>query len=161
MKTISKYLIAVAAVLCISFSVAYAQDNNREDRQEWENKFQSRKIAFLSNFIGLTPEEAQAFWPVYNQADAAHRESFKKNMQAYKALQEAVDNGKSEKEISSLLDKYLKVQAEGVELDQKYVSKYKKVISAEKVAKLYLGEEAFRRSQIHDNFNRREKQSKQ
>lgn len=31
-----------------------------------EEEIKSQKIAFFTNKIGLTPEEAQVFWPIYN-----------------------------------------------------------------------------------------------
>jgi hypothetical protein len=30
-------------------------------------QFKSQKIAFITEKLNLTPKEAQAFWPVYNQ----------------------------------------------------------------------------------------------
>ena len=42
---------------------AYAQPGPQED---WKEKMQSVKIAFLTTEIGLTPTEAQNFWPIYN-----------------------------------------------------------------------------------------------
>ena len=52
--------------------------------EDWKEKIQSEKIAFLTTEIGLTPEEAQAFWPVYNQA--LIKTSYLKNLPIWACL---------------------------------------------------------------------------
>ena len=55
----------------------------------------SEKIAFLTTAIGLTPGEAQAFWPVYNQMWEERGKAQFNVMKAYKALEAAVDGNKT------------------------------------------------------------------
>ena len=69
-------------------------------------------------------------------------------MKAYMELEKAVDDGKEGKDLTSYLDKYIRAQKTSGEIDAKYVEKYKKVISGEQVAKLFVAEEKFRRNQI-------------
>ena len=115
----------------------------------------SEKIAFLTAEIGLTPEEGQVFWPVYNQIskekDAAMHETFKK----YKKLEEAIEAGRPEKELTVLLDEYLKAQDKSRNIEKGANEKLSKVLSVEKIAKLYIAEEHFRRHQIHKLHNRK------
>ena len=57
-----------------------------------------------------------------------------------------------EKEVSALmklLDEYLNAQQKQRDIDSKAAGKYEKVLPIEKVAKVYLAEERFRRQQIH------------
>ena len=114
----------------------------------------SEKIAFLTTEIGLTPEEGQAFWPVYNQIsqekDAAMHDTFQK----YKKLEEAVKAGKSEKELKALLDDYLQALDKSRTIESGMSAKLTKVLSVEKVAKFYIAEEHFRRHQIHKLHNK-------
>ncbi|MBQ4306316.1 MAG: hypothetical protein II764_04770, partial [Bacteroidales bacterium] len=76
-------------------------------------------------------------------------ESFKEIISSYKALQDAVKEGKSEAEIKGLLFKYSEAKKKNEAVDNSYIDEYLKVLPAAKVAKLYLGEEQFRRQQIH------------
>ena len=62
---------------------------------------------------------------------------------------QAIEAGKDDKEVSTLLDKYLEALESGKTIDAKYVSEYRKFLSSKKVAKLFIAEEAFRRQQIH------------
>jgi arginyl-tRNA--protein-N-Asp/Glu arginylyltransferase len=63
-------------------------------------------------------------------------------------MSKAIEAGKSEKEIKALLDKYLEAQEKQRKIDEDAAEKYKKVLSTTKVAKLYIGEEKFRRQHI-------------
>lgn len=45
---------------------AKAQDDNQPDDKKLQD-IEALKVAFISKELNLTPEEAQKFWPVYNQ----------------------------------------------------------------------------------------------
>ena len=109
----------------------------------------AEKIAFLTDAMDLTPAEAEKFWPIYNRSEAERRDSFRKMMEAYRALENGIKSGKDEKEIANLMDRYLKAQKAGDDIDEKYVDEYRKILSNKKIAKLFIGEENFRRLQIH------------
>ena len=65
MKLNMKPLILAALVLiCATISAGASE------KGDWKQKMMSEKIAFLTVELNLTPEEAQAFWPVYNQVCA-------------------------------------------------------------------------------------------
>lgn len=120
----------------------------------WKEKMMSEKIAFLTIELGITPEEAQAFWPVYNEINKERDEAMHNVFKTYKALENAVEAGKSEKEVSSLLDKYLDALDAQREVESKAAGRYRKVLSEDKVAKLYIGEEKFRRQHIRRLHNK-------
>ena len=98
--------------------------------------------------LGITPKEAQVFWPVYNQVEKERDEAVRKVFQTFKEMEDAVAAGKSEKEVSKLLNNYLDALEKQGDLESKAAEKYAKVLPMEKVAKLYVGEEKFRRQQI-------------
>lgn len=145
MKSFFKYL--SAGILMLVCTGALAQ--NAPQGGDWMSRMRSEKIAFLTSEIGLTPEEAQAFWPIYNKAEAEEGSAFEATMKAFRALEDAVRQKKSEAEISRLLDEYTSAVSKSETVSVKYVAQYKKVLSAEKVAKLFLAEEKFRNNQIH------------
>ena len=65
MKKTIAIIAAAMAFMCININ-AFANQRCEED---WKERIMSEKIAFLTVEVGLTPEEAQVFWPVYNQVD--------------------------------------------------------------------------------------------
>ena len=97
---------------------------------------------------GLTPEEAQAFWPVYNQVETEKDEAMFAMIRAHKEMSKAIEEKKNEKEISALLDTYLEAQKKLNDIENGIAARYKAVLPVEKVAKLYAAEEKFRRQQI-------------
>ena len=128
---------------------SFAHDNLQKDKEAWKEKIMSEKIAFFTTEIGISPEEGQLFWPVYNEVNKEKDEAMHKVFKSYKALAEAIDAGRSEKEIKALLDTYLKSMEAQREVENDAAEKYMKVLPIEKVAKLYIAEEKFRRQQIH------------
>ena len=130
-------------ILALSFMLAGA-----ENKCEWKDKMMSERVAFLTMEMNLTPEEAQVFWPIYNQIHTEKDKAMHDVFSAYKALEDAVKAGKPEKEISKLLDAYLAAKEKQSEIEKAADEKFRKVLPTEKVARLYLGEEKFRRQHI-------------
>lgn len=144
MKKIMTIFAIVATMTCMSVS-AQAHRGRGED---WKEKMKAEKIAFLTLEVGLTPEEAQAFWPVYNQVETEKDEAMSAMIKAYKEMRKAIEEKKGDKEISALLDKYLETQKKLNDIENGIAARYKAVLPVEKVAKLYAAEEKFRRQQI-------------
>ena len=145
MKTDIRKIMIIAATLVFGAANAFA---NNETKEDWKEKIQSEKIAFLTMEIGLTPQEAQVFWPVYNEINEEKDQAMYEIIKYYWEMSKAIEAGKSEKEIKALLDKYLEAQEKQRKIDEDAAEKYKKVLSTTKVAKLYIGEEKFRRQHI-------------
>lgn len=145
MKSYIKKIIIITAALVFGAVNAFA---NNEAKEDWKEKLQAEKIAFLTMEIGLTPQEAQVFWPVYNEINEEKDQAMYEAIKYYWEMSKAVEAGKPEKEIKTLLDKYLEAQEKQRKIDNDAADKYKKVLPTAKVAKLYIGEEKFRRLNI-------------
>ena len=141
-----KKIIISLAIALLACAVAGAQQPaQKKGNHDWHQKIESEKIAYYTQAIGLTPEEAKLFWPVY---DSIEKEQFalqKAERKAFFALQEALKTGKSEAEIDALLKDYLKAGDANVDLHAKNVAKYQAVLPAAKVAKFFMAKENFRR----------------
>lgn len=132
------------------FSINASASNGCQKRDEdWKNRMMSEKIAFFTTEIGITPEEGQVFWPVYNEINKEKDEAMHQVFSSYRKLSEAIGSGRPEKEIKNLLEAYLEAMERQRKIDNDAADRYMKVLSVEKVAKLYLAEEKFRRQQIH------------
>ena len=144
-----RYISAIAAIfiMTLTFQVASAQPN--QGNNGWEDRWKAAKVGFLTDYIGLTSAEAEKFWPIYNKAEQERQNNVKAMFDAYEALENAIKAGKSDKEIKSLLNDYVAAQQADRSLEAKYIAEYRRILSETKVAKIYLGEEQFRRSQIN------------
>jgi len=161
MNKIVKRVFCLALVSSISLG-AFAQESrgdrrpdNRKGQEEmmqqkknWQEKFRAEKVAYLSQELDLTAAEAENFWPVYNQIEKERFEAMKNRMDAFKALKAALKDGKDAKEIEQLTEAYVRAN-DSQQFDLDAVARLKKVIPAEKVAKLVLAEEKFRSQQFH------------
>ena len=143
MKNYVKLFLSVAL-----FAFCFSADAQNNAGADWMSRMRSEKIAFLTAEMGLTPEEAQVFWPIYNKAEAEETSAFDQTRKCFTALNEAVQQKKPQSEISRLLHEYTSAVTKSQGIQAKYISQYEKVISAEKVAKLFLAEERFRNNQI-------------
>lgn len=150
-----KMMMMLAAVVALSLSAnVFAQDQqgqNRGDRGAgWMEKMKAARVAFLTNELDLSASEAEAFWPVYNQAQEEKDAAFKETREAYRALTAAIKDGKGDKEVEKLLKAYIKASKVPAALDDEFLPEYLKVLPATKVAKLYISEEKFRKMQFQN-----------
>ena len=156
-----KRIISLAACLLLAVSL-FAQPQghkqNEEQRKKEFERIQSEKIAFITQELDLSPEEAQVFWPVYNQC-------WKEALQAHKDMRDAFDaiRGKkadelSDAELEKKLDAYIQANEASNQVMAKWYPKFKKVLPIRKVAKLYQAEEAFQMRMINNLRKHGEKQ---
>ena len=61
-----KKLIFISFITFFSFVVLSAQEKHGPGPEIFE-KIKAEKISFFTSKLDLTPAEAQAFWPVYNE----------------------------------------------------------------------------------------------
>ncbi|MDY6320916.1 MAG: hypothetical protein SPL44_07915, partial [Bacteroidales bacterium] len=124
------FSIALSAMLLLGAFTCLAQ--GKPDKKEWQEKMKAEKVAYLTDYMDLTSAEAQKFWPVYNQAESEKMEGFKNTMDAFKALETAIDEKKSDSEVQKALDNYLSAQQKGSEIDKKYSEKYREILPGQK-----------------------------
>ncbi|MGV3505356.1 MAG: Spy/CpxP family protein refolding chaperone [Adhaeribacter sp.] len=118
-----------------------AQDKHQQDREEHFKKIRNYKITYLTSKLDLSPEQAQKFWPVYNQYDA------ERNKMHYKTRISRPEKlaAMSEQDLREKLLTRLEVQQNMLDLDKTYMDRFLKVISARQLAILYRAEDEFPR----------------
>ncbi|MDQ3048864.1 MAG: hypothetical protein M3R27_15035, partial [Bacteroidota bacterium] len=117
---------------------------NQEQRQEKKENIEAMKVAFLTNKLDLSPEEAQKFWPVYNQYTDKMQELRKKRKQEEREMKSGIDE-LSDKEVEVMVENEMSFREKELTLQKEYHSKFKSVLPIKKVAKLYRAEEQFKR----------------
>ena len=125
-------------ILLISFSTVYAQDGRHE-------KIKALKTAYITEKLELSPSEAESFWPVYNDFDhRSHDLRDQKRNDVYKKLRNCWDE-MTDSEANALIDKYLLIEFNEVELQKEKTIALRKVISPKKIISLKIAEEDFKR----------------
>jgi hypothetical protein len=106
--------------------------------QNAKNKLQAQRVAFITQRLNLTPEEAQQFWPVFNQY-TEKLQLIRSSAKEEKAIDE-LNDGDTEKMILSEFDR----ESRELDLKKDLYQKLKKIISVKKIAKLYRAEKDFK-----------------
>ncbi|MFA6336214.1 MAG: hypothetical protein WCX48_11825 [Bacteroidales bacterium] len=140
-------------VLCFVSGV-YAQELFTNIPQKGNQRYeqvQSAKIAFFTTALELTPQEAEVFWPIYNNYWREREIAHKKIQGSLKVIGKLLNSEKpaTESELKRMMEIYVNSFAIEGAIQRKYYDQFLKVLSVEKVAKLYKAEEDFRINMIH------------
>lgn len=125
-------------------------DNRGEkgDRMEkFKEKIRLEKVAFISSELELTYDEAQNFWPIYNQYDKdlmAIRDKRPKDTTLNNGFPMRPDFLKmSEEEAQTILKNHFQTERDVISLQEKYSKELLKAISTQKITKLFFLEKEF------------------
>ncbi len=133
-------------LICISLTVAATGQNAK-------NKLQAQRVAFITQRLNLTPEEAQQFWPVFNQY-TEKLQQIRTAAKEEKTVDELSDTD-TEKMILSEFDR----ESRELDLKKDLYQKLRKIISVKKIAKLYRAERDFKGMLIEKIQQNREKRN--
>ncbi|MEO8148465.1 MAG: hypothetical protein ABI723_12545 [Bacteroidia bacterium] len=147
MKSI-KLIALFVSLVCIG---SYAQPGDRQPGGTKDDKIQSMKIAFLTQRLDLTPEEAQKFWPVFNQF-----ESEMKTLRGNKKDASADFDSMNDNDAEKFVDDELVRRQKELDVLKKYHAQFKQVLPIRKVGKLYTAQEDFKRELLKRLQERRE-----
>ena len=113
-------------ILMILFlvAIAYAGFAQQEDKTKPDgSRLEALKIAYLTKKLNLTPDEAQRFWPIYNNYSGE--------------IQEAKNNQRKNK------NPELETEEKILSIRKKYNSEFSRAISADKVNTFFKSEKDF------------------
>ncbi len=118
-------------------------------------KLKSLKIAYITQQLNLSPEEAQQFWPVYNKYEA-EVDAIRK-ARATELMSAAVNfDQMSDAEVVKVIDNEMTFQEQDISIRKKYISEFKKVLPVKKVALLLRAEQMFKLKLLKEIQNRQE-----
>lgn len=157
MKNVHLYQSILAfGILFMSFaSIAQTTETKTQPRKE---KIEQLKIAFITKELDLTTEEAEKFWPVYNEMSEAMKKEKKSRREKNAALKtnfETLSDAEIEKKATEILDSEI---AEA-KLKKEYTEKIAKVIGYKKAVKLLNVEQRFKK-ELLKKLNERQGQNK-
>lgn len=135
MKT--QIITLLTLLLCLT-SVA------QKDKKE---KIKALKIAHITEQLNLTETEAQAFWPIYNDNEAARVKL--REVSGFSRKKEGIASF-TETEARAFIDTINKTEDKRVELNKAYYKKLFKVLSAKKIVALIQADRSFRKKMIKE-----------
>jgi replicative superfamily II helicase len=118
-------------------------------REKMNDRVEVRRAAFLSHRLQLTPEEAQVFFPLFNEY-VAKTKLIRQQAKSEKKIEDFND-AEAEKAIAAQFD----VESRIIDLKKEYYQKFKKVLSSKRIALLYKTEREFKGELLNELQNRR------
>ncbi|MDP3437123.1 MAG: hypothetical protein Q8S04_07750 [Bacteroidales bacterium] len=145
-----KKLFILLITLSFAFSGFAQNEPQKKQKSHTYQQIQSAKIAFFTTEIQLTPKEAEAFWPLYNEYWREREMLMRRTQDAMRVITAYVKDGspKTEPELVKLMGVYINNVTEEGFIHKVYYDKFFKILPVEKVARLYIAEEQFRMKMI-------------
>lgn len=103
--------------------------------------------AFFTEKASLTEDEANAFFPLYNELQQKKREL---NRDIRRIMREAASTGASEEQSLKAIDAQAETNIKIAQLEKEYLQKFKKVLPASKILKIQNAEEQFNSQILKD-----------
>ena len=117
-----------------------------------KEKIEAARIGMITNKLGLTPEQAEKFWPIYREF-SEKRMGLRKEFNTEK---EKIKFGSATpEEQKKLVDLGLDLRQKEVDLEKNYSGRLLKVITAEQMLNLRTAERDFQRMIIQQLQQRR------
>ena len=128
--------ILVLALVAAFSGLVMAQDQAANNMELVKEKIRADKKLFVAENMQLTEAQAKDFWPVYEsyQADIE-----KQVMRTIKMIEKFAMNHEtmSDDVARQILEEWLSIQADELELQQSYLPKFRKVLPEIKVSRYY------------------------
>lgn len=131
-------------IFILSFSLITFAQSNRD-------KIKTLKIAYITEKLNLSENEAQMFWPIYNKFE---EEDSKLKHNYYNIRKNINFESLTEEKAKQIIKEHRLHNNKKQELENDYITNLTKVISAKKVILLQKIEDDFKRK-MFDEYKRR------
>ena len=138
-------------ILCFS---SFAQSGGKD----WRQQIKAQKVAFITEQLSLTPQEAQKFWPIYNKFEDNLNQIRRNDERTIRDAMKKEDL--TQKEAQDIINQFLAVEEKIHIAKQQLIKDLGKVITPQKIIKLKIAEDAFNRKLMETYRQRREQRMK-
>jgi hypothetical protein len=137
MRSRSRRGIVIGSILaCLAGGAAAAQDKPVDSLEALRERARTDKKAVVASVVELTESEARVFWPVYNAYQSDMIGHYDRVLGFLDSYAKAYDT-MTDETATKLLTQFLALERDRVALLDAYVPRFRKVLSAKKVARLY------------------------
>jgi hypothetical protein len=138
MNTMLKQSALIVLIISAFCSIAQAQPR----AEEREKKVQAYRVAVFTEVLNLSPSEAEAFWPIFNEY-LGKREELQAQIRPSKQL-----DGMNDGEVEEYMRKYFEVKQREIDLEKDLSQRLRKVLPLRKIAKIPVAEREFREALV-------------
>lgn len=125
-----RFILAIGLILL--GTAIWAQPEKREDR------LKAYRVAIFTEVLPLTPEEAEGFWPIYNEYQDK-REALQEQLKPSKKL-----DVMSDEEVEQQVKRHFEMRQRDLDLEKELYQKLRSVIPLRKIVKIPDAEKEFR-----------------
>lgn len=122
-----KRIIIGLLLITVVFPV-FAQRNKNVDRE----KLEAARVAFITNRLSLSPQQAEKFWPLFNQ----HQESRDQLMGELRNISRKGDAEISGDQAKQLIEERYSIQKKMLEIEKAFIDKVSASLSPVQAFKL-------------------------
>ena len=143
----------IILTLCTFALGGFTQERDLDHTKK--EKLDALKIAYITETLQLTPEEAQVFWPVYNLMEEEMktiRKAKRKNRMETKRNFESM----TDSQLTAAIDSELSFEQQELDLKRSYNQKFLGILPVKKVALLHQAREGFKRKLLRSAREKRQ-----
>ena len=148
MKTINLFRACAFFSVVMLAQNALAQHHGPKDADERAEKIEQLKIAFFTKELDMSTDEAEKFWPIYNELDDKIRKEKKEQKKVAEELRKGISD-LSDNDIKSKTNAIFDSEIKLAETRKEYNQKIADVIGYKKAAKLLSLEHRFKRELLN------------
>ena len=151
----------ILLIIAIAFLGSFSSE--AQSRKGGSEKIRSFKIAFLTEKLNLSENEAQKFWPIYNKYDKKMMQLRKKERFSIKKryiMMEVLINY-LKKDSKEILEKIQSIKKQQYEIKTAFHNKISKIVSFKKILTLEISEHEFNRKLMRKYRGKRHKNKKE
>jgi hypothetical protein len=129
----------------------FSQNGSFKSKNEKKERIEAMKIAYITEKLDLSSDEAKVFWPVFNNYEKEQHElrQEKKNMEK-KSKEKWKSEGRSlekmtERDLDVYMERVVEFRDKENQLKRKYYIEFKKVLEPYKILLLYESKREFKK----------------
>ncbi|MEX2513236.1 MAG: hypothetical protein WD398_10045 [Cyclobacteriaceae bacterium] len=111
----------IGILLMILVLPAFSQRNREIDRE----KLEAARVAFITNRLSLTPDQAEKFWPLYNQ----HQDSRDQLMRELREISKTGETNLSNDKAKKLIKEKFSIQEKILQNEKRFIEKVSETLS--------------------------------
>jgi hypothetical protein len=143
----------ILLVLATNVCIGFAQPPQKDKHEDFEI-YKAKRVSFMTEKLELTPQEAQKFWPLYNEFDQKRGEYHQKRRELEDQVRDRYDS-LTEKDFKRLNAEIVDLYLQEANLVKTYNDQFLTVLPVKKVILVGPTENEFRFKMIREYRQKR------
>lgn len=131
--------------IALLFVLLIAADGFAQPKQKPSDRIDAMKVAFITKRLELTSDEAEKFWPIYNDYQDKRDALREELLRAKRKVKNGDPNVLTDADYEAYLQAETTYQQKDADLQKDFLNRLRKVLPKRKVALLLIAEEDFKK----------------